>query len=370
MKIAFVSTILCYPWGGADTLWTRAAEAASARGDTLLLSLSPATAAHPRIGALQAGGARLHLRLPPAGPPRLARRLWARVRPPVDPLLPALRAFAPDLVVFSFGGTYDVVMHPEVFRWLEQTRVPYRIVANWQKEIPDLADRDFATIRAAFAAAETVNFVSSRNLATTRRHLLVPIDNGRVLQNPLRGTPADLTPFPMDSAPRLAAVARLEPVKGLDLLLHAAAEALGPRAEWSLHLFGRGPQEPALRSIVDYLGIGRQVVFRGHVDLPVAEIWRDRQLLVSPAIDEGVPMTIPEAMFCGRPVLATCVGGAEDWITDGETGFICPSPTVPHLAEALTRAIRAQTQWSSMGVAAHAAAAARYRADDFLQLIL
>jgi glycosyltransferase involved in cell wall biosynthesis len=369
MKVAFVSTILCYPWGGADTLWTRAAEAASARGDTLLLSLSPATAAHPRIGALQSGGARLHLRLPPAGPPRLARRLWARVRPPVDPLLPALRAFAPDLVVFSFGGTYDVLMHPEVFRWLEQARVPYRIIANWQKELPDLAAADLASVQAAFAAADSLNFVSSRNLATTRRHLLMPLENARVLHNPLRGSPADFTPFPSDAAPRLATVGRLEPVKGLDLLLHAAAEALGTEQNWSLHVFGRGPQEAALRAIASHLGIGRQVVFRGHVDTPLAELWRDRHLLVSPSVDEGVPMTIPEAMFCGRPVLATCVGGAEDWIQDNETGFICPAPTIPLLAATLKRAVSARDRWPTMGTAAHTAATARYRPDDFIKLI-
>ena len=92
MRIAFVSTILSYPWGGADFLWTRAAEAAADGGDSLLLSLSPDTAAHPRIVALQSRGARLHLRTSRLSPPPLARRLWARLRPPVYPLLSALRA--------------------------------------------------------------------------------------------------------------------------------------------------------------------------------------------------------------------------------------------------------------------------------------
>ena len=35
MKLAFISTILGYPWGGADTLWTHAAEAASSPASDL-----------------------------------------------------------------------------------------------------------------------------------------------------------------------------------------------------------------------------------------------------------------------------------------------------------------------------------------------
>ena len=44
MRIAFYSTILHYPWGGADTLWTRAAEEAAERGDALWISVAEGVA--------------------------------------------------------------------------------------------------------------------------------------------------------------------------------------------------------------------------------------------------------------------------------------------------------------------------------------
>mgnify|MGYP000638543229 CR=1 FL=1 len=75
MRLAFISTILGYPWGGADTLWTRAAEAAHERGDPLLLSVSTAVTRHQRIATLIKGGAAVVVRDPVAAPPSFGARV-------------------------------------------------------------------------------------------------------------------------------------------------------------------------------------------------------------------------------------------------------------------------------------------------------
>lgn len=371
MKIAFVSTILHYRWGGADALWTPAAEAAVARGDRVLLALSPLTAAHPRIAAMRAAGAIVAARSAPAGPPPLAARLAQRVRSRLgarDPLLATLGDFQPDLVVFSLGGTYDLVGHRPVVDWLERTATPFHVIANFQEEHPSLSDDDIAFTRAVFDRALSVNFNSTRNLLVTRRHLLSPLAHARVFQYPLRWQPSDRTPWPESPFAELTAVARLERVKGLPLLLHALAEIGAGFPDWRLHLHGTGPQEPYLRATAAHLGLQERVQFHGFT-ASLRDVWARSHLFVSPALDEGVPMTIPEAMLCGRPVLATCVGGAEDWLRHGETGFLCPAPTVPLLAATLREAARARPQWPAMGAAAADAALARYRAEDHLALL-
>jgi glycosyltransferase involved in cell wall biosynthesis len=91
--------------------------------------------------------------------------------------------------------------------------------------------------------------------------------------------------------------------------------------------------------------------------------------MVSPAIDDGVPMTIPEAMLCQRPVLATCVGGAEDWLVDRDTGYLCSAPTIPLLGACLRAALADQARWPALGTAAGIAALQRYRPADYLRLI-
>ncbi len=228
MKIAFVSTILGYPWGGADTLWTRAAEAASDRGDRLLLSVSTAVASHSRIVALIAAGAGVEIRDPVTSPPSFGARVLRKLglaRSPDAGLIAALQSFRPDLVIFSQGGTYDLVLHPQLAAWLRATGVKYRIIANWQQEHPQLTEPELAFIREVFAAADSLNFVSTRNLAVTRRHLDRLLPNARVIQNPLRWQPADISPWPAEPVPQLATVSRLDEGKGIQLLLAALTEA-------------------------------------------------------------------------------------------------------------------------------------------------
>jgi len=370
VKIAFISTILGYPWGGADTLWTHAAEAAAKRGDTLLLSISARVANHPRIRALQAAGASLHLRQQPQGPSLFTRirRKCGWTDNPDASLSRALARFRPDRVVISQGGTYDLLSHLQLVGQLHSTGIPYRVIANWQQEHPSLPEADLRSIREVLTGAEDVFFVSARNLLVTRRHLLHPLPRARVLHNPLRWQPSDTSPWPESDVGRLATVSRLEENKGVHLLLHALAELGTGLPAWQLTIHGDGPARSSLEAITRALGLQARVKFAGYV-ANLKCIWATQQLLCAPAIDDGVPMTIPEAMMCERPVLSTCVGGAEDWLRDNRTGFLCPAPTVPLLADTLRRALTARDTWKTMGTAAAASAKAHYRPDDFRALI-
>jgi glycosyltransferase involved in cell wall biosynthesis len=371
MKLAFISTILGYPWGGADTLWTRAAEAAAERGDQLLLSTSTAVADHPRIRALLDRGAGIVIRAQVTERPALSARVLRKLgllHSDDDRLLAALRLFQPDAVIFSQGGTYDLLLHRRLTAWLRASGARYRIIANWQEENPRLDDASLAFIREAFTAAENINFVSTRNLASTRRHLGLPLLNARVIQNPLRWQPADVTPWPAGPVMRLATVSRLEEGKGIQLLLEALAADESELPDWQLNIYGQGPYEPRLRELAAQSPLSGRVQFRGYVK-QLGDIWAENHLMVSPALEDGVPMTIPEAMLCQRPVLATCVGGAEDWLEQSRTGFLCPVPDAGRLAASLREAFAARDQWETMGRAAAMAASQRYAADDHHKLI-
>jgi glycosyltransferase involved in cell wall biosynthesis len=285
-----------------------------------------------------------------------------------DPLVAVLAAFQPDLVIISLGGTYDLLSYPALVTWLHSSRTPYCTIANWQEENPILPEADRERAREAFALARTVAFVSTRNLSATRRHLLHPLSNARVLQNPLRWTSADVAPWPVAPDWRLATVSRLDLGKGIQLLLHALAQELAGERDWRLNIYGQGPAADYLHTTVAYLRLGDRVQFRGHVG-NLHTIWAENHLLCSPALNDGVPMTIPEAMLCGRPALATCVGGAEDWIRPGANGFLCPAPTLPLLADALRTAWEERDRWRELGQQAAIDARARYKPDDYLQVI-
>lgn len=369
MKVAFISTILGYPWGGADTLWTRAAEAAQERGDQLLLSVSTAVTRHHRIATLIKTGATAVVRDPVTAPPSFGARVRRKLglaRSPDAGLIAALRAFRPDIVIFSQGGTYDLLLHRDLTAWLRSSGTRYRIIANWQEEDPQLDAASLAFIRDVFVAADRLNFVSTRNLTVTRRHLALPLPNAQVIQNPLRWQPADVAPWPAGPVTRLATVSRLDEGKGIQLLLQALTDCGPTLPDWQLNIYGQGPYEAPLRTAAAPLG--SRVQFRGYVK-QLRDIWAANHLMVSPALEDGVPMTIPEAMLCQRPVLATCVGGAEDWLEHGRTGFLCPARDTGALAATLRTAFAARDHWPAMGQAAQVSAQARYLAHDYLQLV-
>ena len=64
-------------------------------------------------------------------------------------------------------------------------------------------------------------------------------------------------------------------------------------------------------------------------------------------------MSLVEAMLCGRPAVATDVGGVRRWIDDHRTGFLSEAPTSFSLGQALERAWQARDRWPAIGAAAH-----------------
>lgn len=368
MRIALVSTILDYPLGGADTLWTHAAGAAAGRGDKLMVAVSAAVAGHDTVRALNA---EVFVRSHQAVPVSLANRVVGKLRRllwPNGPLAGALERFRPDLIIFSLGGTYDLAAVPGWCEWLARFGVPFRFVANFQDEHPKLGRDQLERARRLFPRAERIYFVSSRNLEVTRGHLALPLSNAAVVQNPLRWRPKDLAPWPAEQVFSIAAVARLEPVKGVRQLLLAAAKGLDALPGWRLQIYGRGPEEEQLRQLALASGLESSVVFRGYVR-DLRAIWEENHILVSPSVEDGVPMTIPEAMLCARPVLATPVGGAMDWISSGSNGFLCSATSADALAQSLGAAWELRSRWRGMGEQASRDALARYRPDDYLRLV-
>jgi len=65
-----------------------------------------------------------------------------------------------------------------------------------------------------------------------------------------------------------------------------------------------------------------------------------------------VSIAVVEAMLCGRPVIATDVGGTGQWVVDCETGFLAEAPITKYFASALERAFLSRGQWESIGAAA------------------
>lgn len=116
-------------------------------------------------------------------------------------------------------------------------------------------------------------------------------------------------------------VGRLSPEKGHELLLRAWAAAFAGQHDTRLLLVGDGSLRQSLADMAQRLNIGEQIVFAGHADnvAPFVAL-SDFGLLTSLA--EGLSNALLEYMAGGLPVVGSRVSGTEDFVIQGETGWI------------------------------------------------
>lgn len=135
-------------------------------------------------------------------------------------------------------------------------------------------------------------------------------------------------------------VGRLEPLKGVDILLGAAAQLESETDCFVLVIGGdssaKGGEMAHLRHLASELGISERVNFLGAVDhekLPL--FYSAADVCVVPSFYESFGLVALEAMACGTPVVASRVGGLTATVRDGETGYLipwrCPEPFAERL---------------------------------------
>jgi glycosyltransferase involved in cell wall biosynthesis len=136
--------------------------------------------------------------------------------------------------------------------------------------------------------------------------------------------------------PLVAAISRLNPLKGIEYFLEAAAILAGRFPEARFLVAGDGAQRQALEGRAERLGLGRRAVFLGpRLDVP--EILGEVNVSVLPSLSEALSNVLIESMAAGVPVVATDVGGNPEVVEDGVTGILVP----PCDGEALARGIGA-----------------------------
>lgn len=153
----------------------------------------------------------------------------------------------------------------------------------------------------------------------------------------------------------LLAVARLDPVKGLDFLLEAVAalRARNAGTDVALHVVGEGPERRALEEAIARLRLGAAVTLHGAVAPESLPLWyAAADVVCLTSHSEGCPNVVTEALACGRPVVATAVGGVPDLVRDGENGFLIEPRDAALAADRIARALGAA--WSPETIAAGA----------------
>ena len=134
-------------------------------------------------------------------------------------------------------------------------------------------------------------------------------------------------------------VGRIEPLKGIDILLKAVAQLGQAESVKTLIVGGdsEGDREiERLKSLADELGISPRVSFVGRVEQPeLPAYYSAADVCVVPSYYESFGLVALESMACGTPVVASRVGGLPTIVKDGVTGYLvpwrCPEPFADRL---------------------------------------
>ena len=347
MKIAFISTMHSYPWGGSEELWSQTALRLCGEAHTVVASVVFRPSLSPRLAILRQRGIQIFTHS--SRHHGLVGRIWhkATLGPKRDFRRPA--NIRPDLVVISQGDNNDGLA---CMTFCREAALPYVVIVQSNSESWWPRDDDARDLANGYRAARKVCCVSRSNLELLERQIGEELPNGFVVRNPYNVSSDKPSPWPAETGIwRMACVARLDPgAKGQDLLFQVLAKRQWRERAIEVNLYGSGPCESTVRRMAEHLKLAT-VHFRGHVD-NINGIWEQNHLLILPSRIEGLPIALVEAMWCGRAAIVTDIAGNAELCVDGRTGFVAAAPSVGALEQTMEVAWTCRHEWQKMGNAA------------------
>jgi glycosyltransferase involved in cell wall biosynthesis len=151
----------------------------------------------------------------------------------------------------------------------------------------------------------------------------------------------------------LLSIGNLVDAKGHTYLISAMSLVLRKRKDVLLIIVGSGSLKELLQSMAKKYGLGDYVMFAGgkkHEEIP---IWMNASdIFILPSLQEGFPTVVPEAMACGKPIVATNVGGVPEAITHNDLGILVNPGDSEGLASAMLEAL--ERKWNPEIILKHA----------------
>jgi len=255
----------------------------------------------------------------------------------------ALGTFAPDAILAHFTLPAGAVAQ----RLAARRGVPYSVVLHGS-DVPGYQPGRFGAlyplvrpwVRRVWTGAAHVVAVSEplADLAAA----VWPAGRIRVIHNGVdteRFRPASPPRTGSETTCRLVAVAQLIPRKGLAVLIEALARLPpAPRRRVQAEIYGAGPERERLERLARDRGLAPVVRFQGlatHERLP--DILAAADVFVLPSLQEGLPLSLLEALACGLPAVAADVGGVATVLRHEANGLLVPPADPEALRAALER---------------------------------
>jgi glycosyltransferase involved in cell wall biosynthesis len=143
-------------------------------------------------------------------------------------------------------------------------------------------------------------------------------------------------------------VGRLTAVKNHEYFLEIAREVCRQTDSVRFIIIGDGELREQLTVSAKLKNLDGKVFFAGFLK-DAGKIYSDLDIVALTSRNEGTPVTLIEAMACGKPVISANVGGVADIVTDNRTGCLAPQDQPEIFAKKILRLCRNQTLRKTIG---------------------
>lgn len=269
-------------------------------------------------------------------------------------LLPHVQAFRPDLI-------FSIFLYPDshaALRIARSLRVPL-VAMGIGSDIHSIADRISAMYtRRVLRQADFLVTVSE----DLRQKALAMGARPEASRSVING--CDLSIFHVrdrldarrqlnldPDAQIVLYIGRMDLRKGLRELVEASTKLRASHPSLQVYLVGEGPDRPMIMQAIESSGAAGYIHALPPCRPDDVALWMAAADLVTlPSYMEGCPNVVLEALACGRPVVATRVGGIPEIMTDS-CGRLIPPRDATALAQALDAVFSAN--WDAASISAH-----------------
>lgn len=269
------------------------------------------------------------------------------LRQPVDGIICCQHFCAPGLVRVrkDFGIPFLLVAHGDVFSHPNSSfSRPLRRLYRSTARLSYREARHVVAVGSALAAR-------ARELGADETHVSV-IPNGIDPQE-IGAPTSDMEASP--TACGLLYVGRLAPEKAVDVLIRAMP--LLRHRDVHLRIIGDGPCRVALRRLAQSTATAGTIEFVGNVPRAgLSAYYKQAGIVVLPSLSEAQPVVTLEASICGRPIIASHVGGVPDVVKHQWNGLLVPPGDARSLAEAIDKLLADPLLRAAMGRNGHSLA--------------
>lgn len=266
-------------------------------------------------------------------------------------VLKKIDLFAPDLIFINQGSVYQLFQEfKPLFNLILSGAYPYRLLTHLGGGY--LRSKEANSLVCKLFKDSSINyFVSNATWSYIEKCLQTSLTNSMVIRNPVSIAQPGYIEYPaVEGTINFATVASLSERKGQDLLLEVFASDQWKERDWVWNIYGEGDFEIILKRLITYYNLGEKVILHGQVD-DIQKVWKENHVHILPSIHESAPISIVEAMICGRPNIINDLGGPKEFI-DEMNGYVSKGSSVFQLSGILETAWLDRNSWKEKGVKA------------------